>query len=370
MSIFKSVFQISCFKEMIFGNFSDDNIYYVVYPLFRFFKVSGFAPLKVTICGNNENVCFKFHRKFLLLFIFIFILNSIGFCHGVRALNKENWSQEKSQISFVASWSQIFSLFLLGSFDVISSWKSSKSLMGVIGNIQKIDSKLGQLGIEVNYKRIRTIAFLQIGCLLWIPVFVSMVNCIVIRSVFEVWSACYFFICFGPIFFVTFREFQFFNLMFLLKSKVDKVNCKLCEIFKGGRFFETEEDADFSNCGPSLELNICEINIGNKFEVNLSPKEEEERKVIKTLWGLSHISADVNDNVQQVMNIFSGHLVFMTAASFGAMTVQGYNLFAILIQSLTLNHFDVIVTVLWLGIQICTILVNVVACHETSNSVS
>lgn len=368
MSIFKNVFKISFFKEKIFGNFSDDNIYYLVYPLFRFFKVSGFVPLKSTICGNNENVCFKLHRKFLLLFIFILFLNTFGFCHAVHALNKENWSQKKSQISYVASWSQIFSLFLLGAFDVISSWKSSRHLMGVIGNIQKIDRKLGQLGIEVNYKRIRTIAFLQIGCLLWIPVFVSMVNCIVIRSLFELWSACYFFICFGPIFYLTFREFQFFNLMFLLKSKVDKVNWKLREVFKGERFFEADEDAEFLNCGPSLELNISEVNIGSK--INSNPKEEEERKLIKTLWGLSHISADVSDNIQKVMSIFSGHLVFMTAASFGAMTVQGYNLFAILMQSLTLNHFDVTITVLWLGIQICTIWVNVVACHETSNSVS
>lgn len=362
MSILKNLCKISVLKESVFGNFSDENIYYVVYPLFRFFKVSGFTPLKAKICGNNENMCFKFHRKVLLLFIVIFLFHGIGFWHAVHVLNKENWSQEKSKISYVASWSQIFSLFLLGSFDVISSWKSSGRLMGVVQDIKRIDSKLGQLGIDVNYRRIRTIAFIQIGCLLWIPVFVSMVNCVVIRSVFEGLSSCYFFICFGPIFFVTFREFQFFNLMFLLKSKVDKVNNKLCEIFKDGRFFETGEEF------LSMELNICEVEIEKTS--GKDPKEEEERKVITTLWGLSHISADVNENLQQVMSIFSGHLVLMTAASFAAMTVQGYNLFAMLIKSLTLDYYDVTVTVVWLGIQICCIWVNVVACHETSNSVS
>ncbi|KAL5288908.1 Gr32a family protein [Megaselia abdita] len=364
-----SFFRISFLKDNIFGNFSEDNVFYVVYPLFRFFKVSGFTPLKVKVCGNNENVCFKFHRKVILLFVLMFFFHTAGFCHAVHILNKENWSQEKSKISYVASWSQIFSLFLLGSFDVISSWKSSARLMGVIQDIKKIDRQLSRLGIEVNYKRVRTIAFIQIGCLLWIPVFVSMVNCIVIRSVFEGLSSCYFFICFGPIFYITFREFQFFNLMFLLKSKVDKVNKKLCEIFKDGRLFE---DAEFLNCATSLELDICEVEIEKKENgpSKIEKNNEEEQKIIKMLWGLSHISANVNESLQQVMSIFSGHLVLMTAASFTAMTVQGYNLFALLIKSLTLNYYDVTVTVVWLGIQVCIIWVNVVACHETTNSIA
>lgn len=359
MSIFKNIFNISFLKEKLLGNFSETNIFYVVYPLFRFFKVSGFAPLQMKVCGNNENVYFKFHGKVLLLFALVFLLHSLGFWHAVHGLNQEKWSQEKAQISYFASWSQIFSLFLLGSFDVLSSWKSSKRLMRVIQEIQKIDSKLGLLGVPVNYKRIRVIAFLQIGCLLWIPVLVSMVNCIIIKSVFKIWSSCYFFICFTPIFFITFREFQFFNLMFLLKSKVDKVNCKLCEIFESG----TEEDADGET---SLELNICEVNIDKRDE----EEESNSKEIIKTLWGLSQVSADISENLQQVIQIFSGHLVLMTAASFGAMTVQGYNLFAMLIKSLTFDYFDVTIIVFWLGIQICTIWVNVVACHETSNSVS
>lgn len=370
MSIFNRLGRISVLKDQIFGNFNENNIFFVVYPLLRFFKLFGFTPLKIKICANRENVCFKFQKKLLVLFIFIFLFHCGGFWHAVHVLNKENWSQDKSKISYIASWSQIFSLFLLGSFDIISSWKSSGRLLGVIQNIKRIDNKFSQLNIEMNYRKTRTVAFVQIGFLFWIPVFVSMVNCVVIRSVFEGLSTCYFFICFGPIFYVTFREFQFFNMMFLLKSKVDKVNQKLCDIFKDGNLFESDEDEDFLNCAASVELNICDINIEKKEGGKEDSRKDEEQEVISTLWALSHISADINENLQQVMSIFSGHLVLMTAASFTAMTVQGYNLFAMLIKSLALNYYDVTVTVVWLSIQICIVWVNVVACHETSNSVS
>lgn len=343
--------------KKVFGNFHETNIYYYMYPMFIFYRLTGFSPLSSRI--NNQHVSFRISITLLVVFICAFILHCAGFTHAVGALMNKGFGKDKSKISYFASWTQVYSLFAMGAFDTISSWRNSKRFMNVVNSIQQIDTKLMGLKIEVSYRKERKFAFIQIGFLLLIPVFVSMVNCLVITNVFKKLSSCYLFICFIPIFYVTFREFQFFNMMFILKSKSEKINQKLLNMFS-----EPAKKVD-NSWSPTARVNIID------FEKYMAKKlHEMDDEMVDTLWGLSEISSMVHENLYHTMEIFSGHLVFLTSVSFSAMTVQGYNLFALLMSTIAMNHYNIVVTVAWLGVQMCCVWVNVVACHETSNVVS
>uniref|UniRef100_T1GYZ4 Uncharacterized protein n=1 Tax=Megaselia scalaris TaxID=36166 RepID=T1GYZ4_MEGSC len=209
-----------------------------------------------------------------------------GFTHAVGELMHKGWGKDKSKISYFASWTQVYSLFAMGAFDTLVSWKNSAQFMEVINGIQKIDTKLMRLKIE----------------------------------------------------------------------KAEKINKKLLKMFKEPNVVRTE-----NSWSPSLKVNIID------FEKYMAKKmNEKDDELVDTLWGLSEISALVHENLLQVMEIFSGHLVFLTAVSFSAMTVQGYNLFALLMSTIKMNYYNIVVTIAWLGVQMCCVWVNVVACNETA----
>lgn len=347
----------SVLKKKVFGNFHETNIYYFMYPMFNFYKLTGFNPLSSRI--NNQHVSFRINKVLLVVFISAFILHCVGFAHTVEALLKKGFGKENSKISYFASWTQVFSLFAMGAFDTLSSWRNSQKLMSVVNSIQQIDTELLRLKINISYRKERKQGFIQFGVLMLIPVFVSMVNCLVITNVFKKLSPCYLFICFIPIFFVTFREFQFFNIMFIIKSKSEEINKKLLVMFS-----ELVEKIENTWCSG------CKVNI-IYFEKHTDCKLNEKFSVVAdSLWRLSKISSMVHESLDQVMEIFSGHLVLLTAVSFSAMTVQGYNLFALIMSTITMNYYNIVVTIVWLGVQMCCVWVNVVVCNETLNVVS
>ncbi|XP_073848276.1 putative gustatory receptor 28b [Musca autumnalis] len=254
-------------------------------------------------------------------------------------------------IAYFTTWGQLVSLFILGAYSVFSNWTNIKSMQQLLTWITKIDYQLEKVtGRAMNYTRMRKHILIQFVVVFVVTASLSMINCIIIFSGTEplsLTSSCFWFVCFFPILFLTFREFQFYNLIFLLKSKYELIN---------------EELARFVGNSP-LRPNQMQNDL-----IEIFPKTKCCADVLKELLD---IYGNLSDCVELLLRIFAWHLVLLTSVSFGVITIQSYNLFAALIvHVLHMSNYHLTVTIGWICLQIGVIAMNVSVCSETDKKMS
>lgn len=258
---------------------------------------------------------------------------------------------ESTVIAYFTTWGQIVFLFVLGSYGLLNTWCNISKMQHLFLWISRIDYQLEEVtGRKTNYMRMRKKLFLQFFVVFLVPSCLSMVNCIVIHfgpNQIDVVSACYWFVCFTPILLLTLKEFQFYNLMFVLKTKFDTINRELLE-YGGDNLFSSHKVIKkdvFHSIQPACSTDII-------------------RKLLE-------IYSNTADCVDLLLKVFDWHLLLLTSASFGVITVQGYNLFAALIvHSMKMDSYQLTVVTGWIFVQILVIGLNVGTCGMTSKAVS
>lgn len=254
-------------------------------------------------------------------------------------------------IAYFTTWGQIVFLFVLGSYGLINTWCNISQLHRLFMWISKIDHELEEVtGRVLNYGPMRKKLFLQFFVAFLVPSSLSMVNCIVIHfgpDKIDVLSTCFWFVCFAPIMLLTFKEFQFYNLMFVLKTKFDIINKELLQY--GGD--------NLLSCRKKIKRDLLN-----------SVKPVCSTDIIRKLL---EIYSNTADCVDLLLKVFDWHLLLFTSASFAVITVQGYNLFAALIvHTMEMDNYQLTVIMGWIIVQIMIIGLNVGTCGMTSKAVS
>ncbi|XP_059225967.1 putative gustatory receptor 2a [Stomoxys calcitrans] len=279
---------------------------------------------------------------------------TVGFGFGVHHISSTKKHQElhdKTVIAYFTNWAQLFFLFILGGYALLNTWSNLQNLQSLLCGIYKIDFQFEQaIGRVFNYTRMRKHMCIQVIVTFVVTASLSMVNCIIIYwdpEDLNFKSTCFWFVCFFPLLLLTFKELQFYNLMFILKSKFDVINEEL------------------AGCVGNSILGI------NFMPRNLCERIAKPQCTLETLKHLLQIYANLGDCVELLLRIFAWHLVLMTCASFGAITIEGYNLFAALVaRTIQMGYYQVVVIICWCLVQIGVIGVNVSACCKTNNAMS
>lgn len=254
-------------------------------------------------------------------------------------------------IAYFTTWGQLLFLFILGAYGVLNSWVNIQRFQRLLAWIAKIDRQLElATGRELNYTRMRTALFIQVIVVGFMTASLSMVNCVVIFSGPEsisFWSCCFWFVCFFPILLLSFKEFQFYNMMYVLKSKFDRINVELARYGGSSLLWPKSPQSDLIE---RISKPLC---------------------TMETLRQLMHIYANLADCVELLLRLFAWHLVLLTSASFGVITIQGYNLFAALIaETMHMSSYQLTVIICWIFVQMSVIGINVGTCCMTDKAVS
>uniref|UniRef100_A0A3F2ZD78 Gustatory receptor n=1 Tax=Lutzomyia longipalpis TaxID=7200 RepID=A0A3F2ZD78_LUTLO len=178
--------------------------------------------------------------------------------------------------------------------------------------------------------------------LIIIPAGASMCLCAMISGLHEKGfelnlRLCYWFICFTPILLITLKEFQYYNLVRLIKNKVLALNRSLKKLVK----WENIEGQHH---------------------------KEMKLKIIKThLESFRLIHSDIVDLTKDVQAFFGPFILVSVISAFGVITIQLYYIFATLIQTLHFNIPMTVITLIWTATQALLILANVHICSSTRN---
>lgn len=306
-----------------------------------------FFPFRLYI--TSSPIRYKRYKEFNFSFSFI-----VGFYFGVdhlRMVHRLAQLHESTIITYFTTWGQIVFLFVLGSYGLLNTWFNLPQMHRLFLWITKIDQQLEEVtGQEINYTRMRRKLFVQFFVVFLVPSCLSMVNCIVLHfgpEEIDLFSNCFWFVCFEPILLLTFKEFQFYNLMYVLKTKFDIINKELLQY--GGD--------NLLSCRKKSRENILS-----------GIKPECTTDIVKKLL---EIYSNIADCADLLLKVFAWHLLFLTSASFGVLTVQGYNLFAALIlHTLEMDSYQLFVVMGWVLVQIIVIGINVGTCCMTAKAVS
>ncbi|XP_039956652.1 putative gustatory receptor 2a [Bactrocera tryoni] len=339
----------SCLRAVhtfVVGNFHCQEFAYIIYPFGRIYKLLGFAPIQLRrgeVLRNGCDRIFQWDTKAWICSCLNIMIYTMGFCLGILRLRAVPYKHGDG-ISRLTSWAQVFTLFGLGLIAWVTAWTHMDEQCRLHALITRIDQHLREIDdIQFDYKSLRRRLFWQLGLQLLIAFPLSMVNCIIIlpdEMPFSPFSTCYIFICFMPISVLIFKQFQFYNLMHVLKTKLDLINNKLSKFNRNTRF-------------TSERRHIVTVRKSNSVsEVPLT--------------ALLTIYSNVSDGIDLVLRIFGWHLLFLTAVSFGVITVQSYNLFSLISHSLVIPTYHVVFIVSWILVQVMAFAVNILICGKTS----
>lgn len=306
----------------------------------------------------------------MVYFILLFIAKPlVGFCFGIFRLQAVPYKHGDG-ISRLTSWAQVFTLFVLGLIAWITAWTHMEEQCRLHALITRIDQQLREIDdIHFDYKSLRRRLFWQLGLQLIIAFPLSMVNCIIIlpdEMAFSPFSTCYIFICFMPISVLIFKQFQFYNLMHILKTKFDLINIKLSEFNRNTRF-TTSERTHIVTVRKSNSVSEVPLTAVPTASKNVDLMNEEPN--VDLLQKLLTIYSNVSDGIDLVLRIFGWHLLFLTAVSFGVITVQSYNLFSLISHSLVMPTYHIVFIVSWILVQVMAFTVNIIICGRTSRMV-
>ncbi|XP_075167509.1 putative gustatory receptor 2a [Haematobia irritans] len=342
-------------RKSFCGHFNGNDFGFVVYPFLKIFKIFGFMPINLDPNGFlNEKIRIEWDKWAICWSWLGSIIYVVGFIFGIHHISSTKRLEELHEtmvIAYFTNWAQLLFLFLLGGYAVLNTWLNLQQLHGLLSWISQIDGQLEHVtGREVNYLQMRKSMFVQLIVVILVSASLSMANCVVIYLGPEfpnVMSTCFWFVCFFPILLLTLKEFQFYNLMFILKSKFDLINNEISRYIR--------RNPHFTMVKPLSDL-----------EGLAKPQCS-----VETLKQLLQIYANLADCVELLLNIFAWHLLFLTTASFGVITIQGYNLFAALVaHKIAIDAYQLIVVICWIFVQIAVVGINVSACSKTEYTMS
>ncbi|XP_036332339.1 putative gustatory receptor 2a [Rhagoletis pomonella] len=293
---------------------------------------------------------------------------TIGFSIGIYQLHSKSHNRVDG-ISHWTSWAQLFTLFILGFVAWVTAWTHMDEQCQLCALVFKIDKQLREFAeIEFDYKLLRKRLFYQLGLELLIAFPLSMVNCMIIQpttTFFLPITACYWFICVAPISLLIFKQFQFYNQMYILKTKFELINCKLSRFNRNGVLAMARRrivTVRKINSVSEIPLTAVPISAAHSESVAL------EEPNVEILQNLLMIYSSISDGIDLVLRIFAWHLLAITAVSFGVITIQSYNLFILMTHSLALPTHHVFFIIAWILVQVMAIAMNVRICSSTSRT--
>lgn len=315
-------------------------------PIINISNLFGILPCRVIWDRGIYRVVSE-KRDLAYSIIFACIL-SVFFQLGIAELVKmESWKKLEF-IAFLAAFAQIYGLFFVAIIAMLSGWLSRWRIASIIQRIDLVDRSLIALGIVYNYKDAKRKLIVQLIGLSLVPIGASMVNCFVINQRASIAFLCYFFICFMPIAVITLKEFQYYNTVLLIKKKLNLINDNLGE---------------FSTVNPATETPI-----ENSIQLHCTPLNASE-EMNHRLKNLATNHAELMDILREVQTIFGPHLLASILIACGVITIQLYYLLTGIVLQLQYNVIMCFMTISWVAIQILLIMVNVVVCSKTSDTV-
>ena len=268
---------------------------------------------------------------------------------------------------------QVGVLYFLGAICVISSWSHVGNFQQIMSLIFIIDGQLRTCvpNYEVDYFKTRRQLLVQFVLVNMIPALLSMVNCVIIREheySVKVFTTCFWVLCYSPICMTTFKEFQFFNLLLIIKSKLLLVNMQL----------EKLGNASAAQLRvPQRIVTPLFVKVKSVSKTALtplpSPKEVEEQipseVSSEALQQLMLIYSNACDAVELLMKCFSWFLLCLTVVIFMSITVETYNVFVIFLMKLNINNYQLTLLLSWIVTEICVLILNVNICSDTNDVV-
>lgn len=203
-------------------------IYTAIAPILRLSRIVGLSPLviknssnSITISKSSISTIYSLVLMIVLIFLFILSLSELQeYQKNVQKLNS---------VSIWSSWGQIYAVFCVSMIALLTGIYYRDLVEKIFQRIAGIDRQFCHLGILVSYHGCQKQLFIQLLILLIIPSGASMCLCAMISGVFMAGvktklGLCYWFICFSPILLITMKEFQYYNLIRLVKKKINILN--------------------------------------------------------------------------------------------------------------------------------------------------
>lgn len=322
------------------------SVLFCLAPIVNLGLVVGVLPCRVVTLRGNQQLQIKIQD--LCYSIVYCSLMAVFFQWAVIDLIRMYSWKKLEFIAFLSAFGQVYGLFLVALIAMITGWLNRWRVARIVQRIVNVDALLWNMEIGVDYRSIRKKLVIQLTGLSLVPFGASMVNCFVLNQKTSFYSLCYFFICFLPILVITFKEFQYYNSVLLIRQKIQMVNKKLGILAQ--ETDSEEQQCDTSFVSPQIQPVVM------KSQANI-------------LQNLSQIHAELMDILKEIQSIFGPHLLASILTAFGVIITQLYYLITGIVHELHYNVIMICMTLSWVAIQMLLILINVVVCSKTNETV-
>lgn len=338
-----------------------NTILYCIRPIVFFNRLFGVLPCEVVQERGNLRIISE--RKHLFYSI-IFTVFLTGFFHWavVELIEMHSW-RNLGLIAAVAAFGQIYAQFFVALIDMITGWLYRFKSLALINKINIVDQRLLELEMGFNYPGDRRTLLYQLLGLAIVPVGASMVNCFVINQRVMISFLCYYFICFLPIVVITLKEFQYYNSVLLIRKKLRLINANILTIGNSTKATGGQEEVNVEVRNSNQVMSIPMV---VKSAVKIPTPVENYTKKLKTL---AKIHSELIEILKEIQVIYGPHLFSSILTSFGVITIQMYYMFAGVVNDAGYNVIMFVMTTIWVMIQFLLIMVNVIVCSFTSDTV-
>lgn len=316
----------------------------------------GVLPFRITTIEGDPKLQLK-ARDLIYSIVFCCILTTFFQLGVIELIHMNSWN-ELELVAFLAAFGQIYGLFFVALVAMITGWFNRRRTATVIQRIHSVDQRLSDMDIGLNYTSARTKLILQLIGLSVVPLGASMVNCYVINQKTSYSSLCYHFICLFPILVITLKEFQYYNAVLLIRKKLQIINYHLKEMGK----ISPQELDPVQEAETSMGISAVQI---HPITIKFNSLESD----LHVLQNLTKIHSELMDILKEIQVIFGPHLLTSILTAFCVITTQLYYLFTGIVHELKYNIFMICMTTIWVAIQVLLILVNVVVCSKTKDTV-
>lgn len=333
---------------------SKHSLLYCLSPIVNLSLFFGVLPCRIVTADGNRKLEIRISDLLYSIFFCLFLAAFFQWA-VVEMIQMETWKQLEL-IASLAAFGQIYGLFVEALIGMITSWLNRWRSADIINRIDMVDQQLGEMDIALDYKRTKRKLIIELIGLSIVPIGASMVNCFVINSKGTISFLCYVFICFLPIVTITLKEFQYFNSVLLIRQKIHLINRKLLSL------------GEVSVCEAQGESSLIRSNSLSSIHPIVVKCQSIEYRA-RTLENVTKIHAELMDILKEIQGIFGPHLLVSILIAFGIITTQLYYMITGLVHELHYNVLMIYMTTIWVGIQFLLILINVVVCSKTRDTV-
>lgn len=340
-----------------------NTILFCIRPIVFFNRLFGVLPCEVIMERGNLKMISE--RKHLFYSIAFCVLLA-GFFHWaiIELIDMHSW-KNLGLIATVAAFGQIYAQFFVALVAMITGWLFRFRSLAIINRINKVDQRLVELEIGFNYPGDRRKLLYQLLGLSIVPIGASMVNCFVISKRAMISFLCYYFICFLPIAVIVLKEFQYYNSVLLIRKKLRTINANIRLIGKSTTAATTSKDEVVLELPSNNKVMGIPI-VAKSVATNLSLDVDGCARKLKAL---SRIHSDLIDILKEVQVLYGPHLFASILTSFGVITTQLYYMFTGVVSAAGYTLVMIFMTTIWVTIQLMLIMVNVIVCSSTSDTV-